>query len=364
MHLPQTRALLHCFITIRFRIVLKNSSESLAIGPLAALAKPYFPVLTGIRALAAYIVYFYHFNPFLGKDGASATILRTLFDKFNLLGVATFFVLSGFLIAVRYAENVVWSWTWAGRYLWNRFARIYPLYGLLTCLTFFLFWQRPAYDTARVWVFYSQPDKWLTILLNLTFLRGFFDQFLYGGLLQGWSLTVEECFYLCAPWLLLSTRRAPLKLLLWPLGFLAVGALLVAVFFLYPVHGGLFGSYRFMSESTFFGRSSEFIVGIALAYFLKRQAPLIISSFGRLCGGPLCLLLVLVLKIVVPFDNNAATVTSPLALVVNHVFLPISIAWTFYGLLTERGWARKILESRLFQLLGKSSYSFVSFPRK
>ena len=75
MHLPQTRALLHCFITIRFRIVRKNSSESVAVGPLAARAKPYFPVLTGIRALAAYIVYFYHFNPFLGKDGASATIL-------------------------------------------------------------------------------------------------------------------------------------------------------------------------------------------------------------------------------------------------------------------------------------------------
>ena len=32
--------------------------------PLAATAKPYFPALTGLRAVAAWLIYFYHFNPF------------------------------------------------------------------------------------------------------------------------------------------------------------------------------------------------------------------------------------------------------------------------------------------------------------
>ncbi len=326
--------------------------------PSEPIAKPYFPVLTGVRALAAYLVYFFHFNPFAAASGGPGAAGRALFSKFGLLGVATFFVLSGFLIAVRYAAGVTLSWRWAARYLWHRVARIYPLYGLLTGLTFYLFWRSPAYDTARVFAFYSESDQLLALLLNLTLLRGFFSQFLYSGLLQGWSLTVEMCFYLCAPWLLLSSRRSPWKLFFWPLGLLGLGALLVATCARHPVHGGFFDSFQLMSESTFFGRSSEFIVGIALAYFLKRQPPPIKSSFWRLAGGPISLLLLLILKIAVPFDNNAAMATSPLALVVNHVFLPVSIAWIFYGLLTERSKLGKLLESKLFQLLGKSSYSF------
>lgn len=334
------------------------SSDLLATTSAGTRPKPYFPALTGVRALAAYIVYFYHFNPFSATGKPIETVLWALFDKFNNLGVATFFVLSGFLIAVRYAEDITWSWRWAARYLWKRFARIYPLYGLLTCLTFLVFWQRPAYDIYNAWSSYSPVDKVLVPVLNLTLLRGFFEQFLYSGLLQGWSLTVEECFYFCAPLLLLSSGRRPVALLLWPLGLLAIGTLLVASFAQHPVHGGFFASYSLLIGSTFLGRSSEFITGIALAYCIQRQAPPTGTSFWRRTGGLVSLLLLLSWKVLVPFDNEETAASGVLVLVANHVLLPLSLAWVFYGLLVEHSRLRRLLASNLFQLLGKSSYSF------
>jgi peptidoglycan/LPS O-acetylase OafA/YrhL len=321
-------------------------------------AKPYYPVLTGVRAVAAYIVYFYHFNPFPPQASTRLQgLLWALFDKFNHLGVCIFFVLSGFLIAVRYHDNSQWSRPWLRRYLWQRIARIYPLYFLLTCLTFLVFWQRPFYDIYQVWATYSTEDKLLVPLLNLTLLRGFFEQFLYSGLLQGWSLTVEECFYLSAPVLLLAAQRTARALLVGPLLLLGIGGMLVAWFSHHPVHGGFFASYDFMIGSTFFGRSSEFCIGIALAQRLRHR-PTRLLPFSSLIGGSLLLLLLLALKVKVPFDNWALANTNVLALVVNHLLLPGSIAWIFYGLVTQQSLLRKLLETKFCQLLGKSSYAF------
>lgn len=321
-------------------------------------AKPYYPVLTGVRALAAYVVYFYHFNPFPAQASTRLQwLLWALFDKFNHLGVCAFFVLSGFLIAVRYHDNNRVSAAWLRRYLWRRVARIYPMYFLLTSLTFLVFWQQPFYDIYQAWPAYTGLDKVLVPLLNITLLRGFFEQFLYSGILQGWSLTVEECFYLAAPWLLRWVQRTAWALIAGPAVLLGMGGLLVAWFSQHPVHGGFFASYDFMLGATFFGRSSEFVIGIALAQVLRHR-PALATPFLRLTGGMLLLAALLLVKIKVPFDNWALANTNAWALVINHLLLPASIAWIFYGLLTEQSLPRRLLETKLFQLLGRSSYTF------
>lgn len=330
--------------------------------PLTGTEKPYFPALTGMRAIAAYIVYFFHFNPFKPTSGHYVTtLLWALFNKFNHLGVSSFFVLSGFLIATRYQNGTDWSARWFRQYLWKRIARIYPLYFLLTCLTFIVFWLRPTYDIYGVWEGYSPFTKILVPLLNLSLLRGFFEKFLYSGILQGWSLTVEECFYIAAPFLILSLRRKSWTLWLWPPLLLGVGGLLVAFFSTHMVHGGIFASYDFMIGSTFFGRSSEFIIGIVLSRLVARQtqseATASLPQAG-LAGGLSLLTIVMVLKVIVPFDNWVAPATSVLAIVVNHVVLPVSIAWIFFGLITGQSLAKRLLSSNPFLLLGRSSYSF------
>ncbi|MDO7886269.1 acyltransferase family protein [Hymenobacter cheonanensis] len=326
--------------------------------PVPGPAKPYFPALTGVRALAAYCVYLYHFNPFPARGGSQLeAILWAVVDKFNNLGVGIFFVLSGFLIAVRYGGISTWSPGELRRYLGNRLARIYPIYFLLTCLTCLVFWLRPGYDIYGVWPAYRPLDKVLVFFLNITLLRGFSEQFLYSGVWQGWSLTVELCFYLLAPFLLLSARRTRWALLLWPLALLAVGALLVAGFSVVHTYG-FFASFDFMLGSTFFGRSSEFVSGVLLACVLPGRGAPAREGRGRLLGGLLLLGVLLAFKVVVPFDSWARPATSWLAIVVNHLLLPASITLLFYGLLTEKSLLGKVLASKPLQLLGFSSYCF------
>lgn len=108
-----------------------------------AIDKNYLPALTGVRAIAAWMVFIHHFNPLsnatnhrIAADWAPEFLFR-FFNEFHV-GVTIFFVLSGFLICFRYYDNFHFTSVWFRKYLKNRVARIYPMYFLLTLLTFFL----------------------------------------------------------------------------------------------------------------------------------------------------------------------------------------------------------------------------------
>ena len=153
----------------------------------------YFKALTGLRAIAAFMVYLVHYNPFSNMQGGF------LFDFFSQFytGVSVFFVLSGFLITYRYANQAELTFHWFKGYLKSRIARICPLYFLISTVTFLVGVFRntnsgfSSYEVIK--------HELLLFLLNITLLRGFFEDFLFSMVGQGWSLTVEETFYLLAP---------------------------------------------------------------------------------------------------------------------------------------------------------------------
>lgn len=109
------------------------------------VSKPYYPALTGLRAVAAYLVFFCHNTP--DRIDWRWLPMQSWLSRFMLewgVGVSIFFVLSGFLIATRYQQRIAPTRAWWGTYLRNRFARIYPLYALLTMLDFGIAaWQKP-----------------------------------------------------------------------------------------------------------------------------------------------------------------------------------------------------------------------------
>jgi peptidoglycan/LPS O-acetylase OafA/YrhL len=152
----------------------------------------YFKALTGVRVIAAYMVFIHHKNPF--DENFFGTSIFDFFREFHI-GVTIFFVLSGFLIAYRYfeEENINFKY-----YLVKRFARIYPVYFVLTTVTFL------GYA-----IYYSKLDmnNLGLYFFNITFLRGFFDDLKFTGIAQGWSLTVEECFYFLAPLFLFLLKK-------------------------------------------------------------------------------------------------------------------------------------------------------------
>ncbi len=133
-----------------------------------------------LRAIAAYLVVIFHVTASLNSETGSGTIFRV-----GAIGVDVFFILSGFLMAMLVAERDCIN----GRFLLRRFARIAPLYYLVTLTIaggalISQFWFQ-AEDTSLghlvsslLFVPYPRPDGSMTPILGL-----------------GWTLNYEMFFY-------------------------------------------------------------------------------------------------------------------------------------------------------------------------
>jgi peptidoglycan/LPS O-acetylase OafA/YrhL len=181
-----------------------------------------FPLLDTMRAIGALCVLTTHAAFWAGdytRNGTLGTVLARL-D----VGVAIFFVLSGFLLSrawlARAADRA--PAPRVGPYLWKRFLRIVPVYvvTVVLALTFV-----EANDDATA-------TGWLSTLLMLDVYHG---EGFPAGLTQMWSLAAEVAFYLVLPLLMLVLvgRRGTLR----PRRVLAGLLVLVAVSVWWHVRG-------------------------------------------------------------------------------------------------------------------------------
>lgn len=299
----------------------------------------YFPALTGVRALAAYSVFVHHYRIFPKR--IVGTRLFNFFEELHV-GVTLFFVLSGFLIAFRYFDVKNFSFR---NYMVNRIARIYPMFFLLTSASFVYF---HVFDPNK-----SGVDKYL---MNITFFKGFFSEYLFTGIPQSWSLTVEEMFYILAPILFYFIRKRVASLLIIPVFFCMVGLILTSVF----SHASFYGfmdSNSLMFSYTFFGRCFEFMTGIGLAYLVKHVE--FKNKFGAFTYiGIVAMVVCVFLLSLFRVDEHYGVATTA-GRIVNNIALPLfGIILFYYGLLTEKTVISKILSNKFVELLGKSSYIF------
>ncbi|WP_462265012.1 acyltransferase family protein [Mucilaginibacter sp.] len=309
----------------------------------------YIPALTGVRALAAYLVFISHYAYVFDEGFPHA--LQRFFQEFHI-GVTIFFVLSGFLIAFRYYDNFYLTRSWFKQYLKNRVARIYPMYFLLTVATFAVYYFRPK---AGVTAGFNHPVTLL--LMNITFIRGFFSDLKFTGIAQGWSLTVEECFYFAAPVIFLVAQRYK-RFYIQPLLVTGLGALLVLLFCNVNWYG-FFGNFTFMMLYTFLGRCFEFFAGIQLALLIKRRGMAQAGKFKFTClGFALIFVCVWLLSIISIPKGQEFGLQTPWGIITNNYLLAVSIAVFFYGLVTEGSILKRILAHPFTELLGKSSYIF------
>jgi peptidoglycan/LPS O-acetylase OafA/YrhL len=294
--------------------------------------------------VAAWLVFFHHY-PFSTQPAAGLGLAWRTFVR-EQHGLPLLLLLSGFLIALRYdtgtpALSPRGGWR---RYLQNRFARIYPLYALLTLAAF-----------AVLWHWRSPTATPGLLLLHLSLLRGFFDEYKFTGIGPAWSLTLLECFYLAAP-VLLAWRARGLSLWAQPLLLVAVGSGLVAVLAPLQLHG-LFGSYGFMLHYTFLGHCLEFFVGVWLADRLRAGRLQNRPGGWRTAGGVLGWVAVTAALALTQSQIATDTHYGPY-LFLTLVLLPLAGGLLFAGLLSEQTWLRKVLSGPLFQHLGRSSYAF------
>lgn len=309
----------------------------------------YIPALTGVRALAAYLVFISHYCYVF--DGSFPQLVQRFFGEFHI-GVSIFFVLSGFLITFRYYKNFHLTKDWFKLYLKNRVARIYPMYFLLTVCAFIYYFITRDESITRG---FSHPIA--VLIMNITFVRGFFYQFWNTGIAQGWSLTVEECFYFSAPIVFLIAKKYN-KFYLQPL-ILTAFALIMVLIFSHVNWYGFFSNFPFVMLFTFFGRCFEFFVGVQLARIVLDKGFNRTNKITYTYIGFILLFLCVLVMALQPIPKGwAAGVESPAGIIVNNYFLCIAVALFFYGLLTESTMLKEVLAHPFVELLGKSSYIF------
>ncbi|QMU29950.1 acyltransferase family protein [Adhaeribacter radiodurans] len=296
----------------------------------------YFPALTGIRAIAAYLVFSGHVD--LGKSVLPPELYLTI-KMAGHSSLAVFYVLSSFVITTRYQETLSFAKNQFVPFYLKRLARIYPAYLILTVLV--LCWQKDF----NAW-------HWF---INLTFLKGYFNQEKFSGISQAWSISVEEIFYLLAPLLFICFRKYARQTLisLYAAGFALVYLAQLAGSKSFMPHP------EFMLEYTFFGRCFEFYCGYWLANYYKNNYWKKEPAFTRLTLVGLALLFISLIAITFS-THQAITIFNniPLIVLLNNFLLPPAIVLFFYGLLTENTFINQILSSWIFQILGRHSYAF------
>ena len=192
---------------------------------------PRFPLLDGVRALAALSIVLLHVGD---GTGFARTNALGAFTARTDAGVALFFVLSGFLlyrpfVASRLEARPAPS---AGRYLRRRLLRIVPA-----------FWLAMLVMGALGWISVLNGDWWR----YFGFVQNLSVETVLGGIRPAWSLCVEMSFYLVLPvWALGIARllrgrprRTQIRAEAIALGALALASLALRTAFFDADHGSL-----------------------------------------------------------------------------------------------------------------------------
>lgn len=187
----------------------------------------YVRPLTGLRAIAALLVVGAHAAFWTGRY--TPDVVGGAFSRLEV-GVAIFFVLSGFLLfrpwlQAAAGERKLPSTT---TYLWHRARRILPAYWITVVATYAIYLFRD--DAGETGL------GWSGFVRNMTLTQIYGPGHLHTGLTQMWSLAVEATFYLLLPvlgWFLVAVlcRREwhPVRLALALLGVVAITPLWTSI---------------------------------------------------------------------------------------------------------------------------------------
>ncbi|GAB3549105.1 acyltransferase [Actinopolyspora lacussalsi] len=192
--------------------------SSSVIGERAYSAYSRLPSLTGMRFIAAAMVFFFHAsltdppqNPY--ADPFASDLYQTLFSKAGWMGVSFFFVLSGFVLtwSARSTDTMGGFWR-------RRLVKIFPAHVVTWALAMILF-------AAAA----SDPHQWLP---NLFLIHSWFPQheIFISVNPPSWSLCSELLFYMCFPFIIKGVVRIKQERLWSYAGLMILGMVGVQVF--------------------------------------------------------------------------------------------------------------------------------------
>ena len=285
--------------------------------------------LTGVRGIAALYVACYHFlEPF----NAHWNPLFLHFTQHGYNSVDLFFILSGFVLTLSSKKlfDNGFSTKPYGTFMKRRFARIFPIYVVLTVIYFILKFKLKGWDA---------------FFINLTLLQILFPN-TEGIVGPSWSLSAEWIAYLLFPLFLFFVYRVRNKF--WPIVTLLTGFIILFIVArtnsewmngfqpLPRINGPL---DRFRQLAALLRCFSEYIIGITL-YFLYAKYHPKYSKYYHYPSIPAALLIIVCL-----FIHN-----SDLVLVLGFAMLVFSCS-------TDTGIVARFLGWQPIYFLGEVSYS-------
>ncbi len=304
------------------------------------IVKERFKALTGLRAVAAIMVFLYH-NRKYWRGWLPGFIIQNL-NEFHT-GVTLFFVLSGFLIAYTYQDEPMQSAKQYVKYLLIRLLRIFPVYLIILTISYC----NNGFPATNLAIY------------NYTLLKGFSDRFNLEGLPQSWSLTVELSFYFFAPLIYAYLKQNYYKAIGLLLVLLSVALLIGYGWHYYNGnHDRWLYNWLFIFDSTFFGRFFEFFAGMLLAHWLRTRRGEVGGIRNlTLMSGILSLIVIYGISLfeVDVYDQGTQHIAG---LLLRNLLLPLLFCAFIYGLMTEETWLSKLLSTKLAMLLGDASYIF------
>jgi len=306
--------------------------------------KKKFDALTGLRCIAACMIFLYHNRKYWWAHYPH--FLIHIFNEFYL-GVSIFFVLSGFLIAYNYNNVNISSAGDYFTYLLKRIGRIFPVYWLVLTA----YYLDPKFGNFDFDIF------------TYSLFHGFSERHNLDAIAQAWSLTVEMTFYFFAPLMLFLINKKlsyvlyfllALFSVFWGIGQALHHSSLAGFSFLYP--------FGFLMNSTFAGQSALFLFGMLFAHYVEKQELRFVGELTRFkyktVSGLIGLLAIMLL--LTAFQKNLLDQSNNYTLgkVVQLTLLPATIIVFIWGLIDERTYISRFLSSKIMLLLGNASFAF------
>ncbi|MBM7389894.1 acyltransferase family protein [Clavibacter phaseoli] len=208
------------------------------------------PSLTGLRWIAAFVVFAYHVSR-LGFLEGDRQIQYSSLVAAGGVGVSLFFMLSGFVLA--WADRPGGS---ALAFWRRRFARVYPLHAVTLLVALLL---------AATLLPQIRTGSGKAVVANALLVSTWHSPWWQAGNPVSWSLVNEAFFYLVFPLLILPLRRASAAVL-WALSAIALAILLAMPYLLPLFPGGL------RTDVWPPARLPEFVLGVLVAMLMRRGA--------------------------------------------------------------------------------------------
>lgn len=222
----------------------------------------------------------------------------------------------------------------------NRVARIYPMYFLITLLVFIV-----GYFQTGSWTL----DTTIQAILSFTMTKALFSDYFLSGIPQGWTLTLEEMFYLTAPFYFILIKKNKWWLYILPIIIFIFGASMKQIL-------GNFNNIGSPLQKNIHPYIIEFFIGIGLALLMKKQQVSIPKNLKITYIG---LFFITLYTIGIEEIRAILNLKTALGRFTEMGLLSIlGIAPFFWGLIHEKTIISKILSLPIMVLLGKASYIF------